>query len=571
MPVCARSAALLPLLSFLTCSSLPALSQERPADPSFQVAQRGWNQGQAEDENKKREGKPQRARKDEKREAPPKDAPPKKADQGKRDERPRRDAETPSKARPAGNAERKNEKQRPDRGRDQARPKPQQQKQDDAAKAREAKQKREAEQAKQKAQHQKKQQDDAARARAAKQKQEADQAKQKAQQKQDAERAARQKQKDTQPKRDDRGGPREARPGSKDARPGDRRQGDKDADRTRKAQDPQSRTKAARPADAGRRREDATRRFEDVRKQRTERKQGTRNVIVEPDNRVIVRQKNRTIIRHDDNKRLRHSGREMRRERQKDGTWLIVTAGLAGALIYTLQDDEGRLLRRSRRDKSGRDMVLFDNRRHYYQGRGPSRTYDPYDDPYVSLPPPRVSIPRDQYILEYEGASADDIYDALMAPPVEELSRRYSLDEVRYSYSLLERMRRVDLDAVNFDFGSWDVTEDQYPMLERIADAIHRILEDSPDEVFLLEGHTDAVGSDVDNLSLSDRRAESVAMVLTDEFEIPPENLMTQGYGEYHLKVQTEEPSRVNRRVAIRRITPLLDREGWDDDVSSAP
>jgi outer membrane protein OmpA-like peptidoglycan-associated protein len=39
---------------------------------------------------------------------------------------------------------------------------------------------------------------------------------------------------------------------------------------------------------------------------------------------------------------------------------------------------------------------------------------------------------------------------------------------------------------------------------------------------------------------------------------VPPENLTTQGYGAHELKVQTMEPSRENRRVTIRRITPLL-------------
>jgi outer membrane protein OmpA-like peptidoglycan-associated protein len=41
---------------------------------------------------------------------------------------------------------------------------------------------------------------------------------------------------------------------------------------------------------------------------------------------------------------------------------------------------------------------------------------------------------------------------------------------------------------------------------------------------------------------------------------VPPENLTTQGYGEQYLKVPTEGPSRENRRVAVRRITPLLAR-----------
>jgi outer membrane protein OmpA-like peptidoglycan-associated protein len=62
----------------------------------------------------------------------------------------------------------------------------------------------------------------------------------------------------------------------------------------------------------------------------------------------------------------------------------------------------------------------------------------------------------------------------------------------------------------------------------------------------------------MDNLALSDRRAEAVAYALTGSFNIPPENLATQGYGEQYLKVKTEEPEEDNRRVAIRRITPLV-------------
>lgn len=325
---------------------------------------------------------------------------------------------------------------------------------------------------------------------------------------------------------------------------------------------------AARPADTEKWREGSAKKFETVRKQRKERVDatGSRNLIIEPDKRVIVRQQNRAFIRHDDSRRLKKSGRELRRERRKDGTTLIVTLGLAGALIYTLQDDHGHLLRRSRKGKDGREFVLFDNRR-FYRNRplspfGPR----PYSyDSYISLPPPVVRIPREQYIVEYERASPDDLYDALRAPPVEELERGYSLDEVLYNYDVLQRMRRIDLDAITFEFGSWDVGEDQFPKLERIAAAIRRILQESPDEVFLIEGHTDAVGSDVDNLSLSDRRAETVAVILTEEFDIPAENLMTQGFGEQHLKVLTEEPSRINRRVSVRRITPLLAREGSDE------
>ena len=73
-----------------------------------------------------------------------------------------------------------------------------------------------------------------------------------------------------------------------------------------------------------------------------------------------------------------------------------------------------------------------------------------------------------------------------------------------------------------------------------------------------MEGHTDAVGTDDDNLSLSDRRAETVAITLTQRFGVPAENLTTQGYGEQYLKVPTQAAERQNRRVTLRRITPLL-------------
>ena len=102
------------------------------------------------------------------------------------------------------------------------------------------------------------------------------------------------------------------------------------------------------------------------------------------------------------------------------------------------------------------------------------------------------------------------------------------------------------------------MTPEQFSKLERLAHVIERVLERNRNEVFLIEGHTDAVGSDVDNLSLSDRRAEAVAQILTEVFAIAPENLVTQGYGEQYLKVSTPGPERANRRVAIRRITPLM-------------
>ncbi len=168
-------------------------------------------------------------------------------------------------------------------------------------------------------------------------------------------------------------------------------------------------------------------------------------------------------------------------------------------------------------------------------------------------------MPRNRYIIDAYDADEREIYALLIAPPVETIERDYSLDQVLYNASLRHYMRRLDLD-VHFDTGSWQITPEQMDRLSLVAEALNRAIERNPREVFLIEGHTDAVGSEDDNLSLSDRRAEAVAVALTEAFHVPAENLVTQGYGEQELKVPTQGPSQANRRVAVRRITPLIDR-----------
>ena len=48
--------------------------------------------------------------------------------------------------------------------------------------------------------------------------------------------------------------------------------------------------------------------------------------------------------------------------------------------------------------------------------------------------------------------------------------------------------------------------------------------------------------------------------MLSERYGIPPENLVTQGYGEEYLKVPTQAAEARNRRVTVRRITPLIEQ-----------
>src|SRR4029077_11304705 len=118
----------------------------------------------------------------------------------------------------------------------------------------------------------------------------------------------------------------------------------------------------------------------------------------------------------------------------------------------------------------------------------------------LGLAAPVITIPRERYIVDVSGAPQPLLYDTLMAPPVMAMERPYTLDEVRFNAPLRDRMPRIDVDTVTFATGSWEVTPDQYPALEAIAQAILSVIANNPNEVFLIEGHTDLVGNPDDNL-----------------------------------------------------------------------
>jgi OOP family OmpA-OmpF porin len=288
--------------------------------------------------------------------------------------------------------------------------------------------------------------------------------------------------------------------------------------------------------------------MEDFRTQRQQSEEGGRTVIREPDRVIILDRNGQAFIRHNDADRFRYGARDVRVEQVGNESRTIIIRP-DGTQIITVNDSEGRLLRRIRRDDQGRELIIIDNS---FKDSGTAGDF------YVDLPPPVLRIPQNRYIVESETADPTLIYDTLIAPPVDRIARRYSLDEIRYSPSVRQRMPSIDLNTINFETGSWEIPQDQALKLQVIADGLNRAISRNPREVFLVEGHTDAVGSDVDNLSLSDRRAESAATLLSQQFQVPAENLTSQGYGKQYLKIPTDGPERQNRRVTIRRITPLL-------------
>ena len=285
-----------------------------------------------------------------------------------------------------------------------------------------------------------------------------------------------------------------------------------------------------------------------VQRARREFREHDAQIYQEP-GRTIVHDNGRYFLRHDENERFRALGGDLRQERRGD-QFVSIYRGRDGDEVVTVTDADGNLIRRYRRTRDGGEIVIIDN-----SYRGGRRAFA---DEVVDLPPPRLRIPRERYIVDAAEADERLIYDTLTAPPVAPIPRRFTLDEIRSSPDVRAYTRSVDLDTVNFDTGSWTLAPDQIQKLGILAKALNQAIQRNANEVYLVEGHTDAVGSPVDNLSLSDRRAQAVAEILTKDFGVPPENLTTQGYGAQYPKVQTQGAERRNRRVVVRRITNLL-------------
>jgi outer membrane protein OmpA-like peptidoglycan-associated protein len=294
------------------------------------------------------------------------------------------------------------------------------------------------------------------------------------------------------------------------------------------------------------------RRIERPRRERPEVPEGA-EFVREVNNRFIFQTNNTYFIERPREERFFVDARdfyyeELPRSRQRE---VIVRPD--GTRIVTIRNRWGDVIRRVKILPDNREFVLVYVEDDYYDDVLEWR------DPGLDLPPLVLDIPVDDYILDAEYVEdPEDYYTFLDQPPVEQVERTYSIDEVRRSARIRDKVRRIDLDIINFEFGSATIPESEIEKLEGVAEAMQRLLKENPGETFFIEGHTDAVGSEVANLALSDQRAEAVATALTNVFEIPPENMETQGYGEQYLKVETEEPERENRRVAIRRITPLV-------------
>jgi outer membrane protein OmpA-like peptidoglycan-associated protein len=102
---------------------------------------------------------------------------------------------------------------------------------------------------------------------------------------------------------------------------------------------------------------------------------------------------------------------------------------------------------------------------------------------------------------------------------------------------------------VQFAFDSAEILPAARPQLDALAEGI-RLL--APQSVVIIEGHTNAIGSDAYNMSLSRARAQAVREYLVHHHGIEATRLKTVAYGESRPIEGSDPNAALNRRVQFR-------------------
>jgi outer membrane protein OmpA-like peptidoglycan-associated protein len=266
-------------------------------------------------------------------------------------------------------------------------------------------------------------------------------------------------------------------------------------------------------------------------------------VVSNTGDRVIVLQPDGTYrVLKDDDTIIRRPGSTVRTETFRDGSTRTIVDRGDGTQVVTIRDATGRVLRRATYDDLGREVILID---------------DLAEEEVVvirDLPKPKKRI-----VISSKDQDAA-LKRELAAMEADRAGRKFSLRQIREIPEVRALAATIDVEPVKFASGSAAVAAKEARNLADLGRVMQELLDENPREVFLIEGHTDATGKAAMNLALSDRRAESVALALTEYFDIPPENMVVQGYGETELLIDTQESEVANRRVEVRVITPLMRR-----------
>ncbi len=109
---------------------------------------------------------------------------------------------------------------------------------------------------------------------------------------------------------------------------------------------------------------------------------------------------------------------------------------------------------------------------------------------------------------------------------------------------------------INFAFNSTEILPESEPMLGSVGEMMG--LEAVSGKSIVVEGHTDAVGSDAYNQALSEKRAHAIKNYLVEHFGIAPKRLLAVGKGERDLYEKDSPEAPINRRAMFRPLQKVV-------------
>lgn len=123
---------------------------------------------------------------------------------------------------------------------------------------------------------------------------------------------------------------------------------------------------------------------------------------------------------------------------------------------------------------------------------------------------------------------------------------KYTEQEKNLQMFPIEVGQTIRINNLFFDTGKSELKEESFPELSRLIN----IMQSNPKMTIKISGHTDDVGSDIDNLKLSKDRASSVKIYLVKN-GIDEKRITSNGYGETkpQVKNDSDENRQKNRRV----------------------
>ncbi len=127
-------------------------------------------------------------------------------------------------------------------------------------------------------------------------------------------------------------------------------------------------------------------------------------------------------------------------------------------------------------------------------------------------------------------------------------SRSLSMDEREEIADIASTKPNIDLD-IQFDYNSADIRTASLPSVQALGRALSN--PSLKGSVFVVAGHTDAIGGEAYNMGLSERRADTIKSYLVSKFGIAGSDLVTVGYGKDKPKDANAPMDPINRRVQV--------------------